>query len=47
MVLDRKTVLVGLVVAVVVLSQWPVIDRSLLQLTIFLCGGILVMALGE
>ena len=32
--------------AVVVLSQWPVTDSSPLQLAIFLCGSILVVALG-
>ena len=46
MVLDRKTAVAGLSMAVVVLSQWPVIDLSPLQLTIFLCGGVLVVALG-
>ena len=46
MVLDRKTAVAGLAMAVVVLSQWPVIDQSPLQLAIFLCGGVLVVALG-
>ena len=46
MVLDRKTAVAGLAMAVVVLSQWPVIDQSPLQLAIFLCGGVLVVTLG-
>ena len=46
MVRDQKTAVAGLAMAVVVLSQWPVTDSSPLQLAIFLCGGILVVALG-
>jgi hypothetical protein len=46
MVRDQKTAVTGLVMAVVVLSQWPLMDRSPLQLAIFCCGGILVVALG-
>jgi len=46
MVRDQKTAVAGLVLAVVVLSQWPVIDQSPIQLAIFCCGGILVVALG-
>jgi hypothetical protein len=46
MVLDRKTALAGLVLAVVVLSQWSVIEEPPLQLAILLCGGVLVVALG-
>ena len=46
MVRNQKTAVAGLVMAVVVLSQWPVTDSSPLQLAIFCCGGILVVALG-
>jgi hypothetical protein len=46
MVLDRETAVAGLAMAVVVLSQWPVMDSSPLQLAIVLCGGILVVAVG-
>lgn len=43
---DRKTAITGLVLAVIALSQWPVIDSSTLQLAILLRGGVLVVALG-
>jgi hypothetical protein len=46
MVRDQKTAVAGLVMAVVVLSQWPVMDSSPLQPAIFCCGGILVVSLG-
>jgi hypothetical protein len=46
MVRDRKTPVAGLAMAVVVLSQWPLMDRSPLRLAIFCCGGVLVVALG-
>ena len=46
MVLERKAASAAIVVAVIGLSQWPVVDSSPLQLTIFLYGGVLVTALG-
>lgn len=46
MVRERNAANAALVVAVITLSQWPVVDSSPLQLTIFLYGGVLVTALG-
>ena len=46
MVRERNAASATLVVAVITLSQWPVVDSSPLQLTIFLYGGVLVAALG-
>jgi heme A synthase len=46
MVLDRRTVLAALILAVVVLAPWPVIDRSPLSLVSFLCGVTLLIVLG-
>lgn len=46
MVRERNAASAALVVAVITLSQWPVVDSSPLQFTIFLYGGVLVAALG-
>mgnify|MGYP006297924229 CR=1 FL=1 len=46
MVRERNAASAALVVAVITLSQWPVVDSSPLQFTIFLYGGVLVTALG-
>ena len=43
MVLDRKTAVAGLVLAVLSLSPWPVIDSSPLQSGISLGGGVFVV----